>query len=226
MKLKRQSQFSAIRKAGLSAAVAAGLALSATSTLANPNPYVQEDDSWLSINGTVHSISEDSFELDFGDGVITVEMDDDDRDARNYKFSKGDEVSVTGVLDDDFFTSTTIEARTVYVQDLGTTFLASAMDDDDNFSPLSDFSMTTPMDDDQATLQGQVTEIHDDEFVLNTGNRAIRVEVDDLDLNPLDDEGYLQIDKGDYVKVIGEMDDDLFEGREFEAERVIKLYKG
>ena len=41
--------------------------------------------------------------------------------------------------------------------------------------------------------------------------------------NPLDDEGYQKIDVGDRVKVTGNIDNDLFEGKELMADSVIKL---
>lgn len=46
----------------------------------------------------------------YGDGNITVEMDNDDRDADGYKLMKGDEVRVSGMIDDDFYNLTSIEA--------------------------------------------------------------------------------------------------------------------
>ncbi len=45
--------------------------------------------------------------------------------------SQGDSVTVTGVIDDDFFQSTTIEASSVYAQNLNRYFFASP-DDEEN----------------------------------------------------------------------------------------------
>jgi len=45
------------------------------------SPYTMPDEAWISIDGTVEAVSPDSFELDYGDGMVTVEMDDGDRDA-------------------------------------------------------------------------------------------------------------------------------------------------
>ena len=41
--------------------------------------------------------------------------------------------------------------------------------------------------------------------------------------NPLDNEGYLQLSVGDRVSVNGKIDNDLFEGRVFEAVSVTKI---
>ena len=38
------------------------------------DPYTRPDDSWISISGTVVSPTADSFMLDYGDGLVTVEQ--------------------------------------------------------------------------------------------------------------------------------------------------------
>ncbi|MDX1380313.1 MAG: hypothetical protein R3233_04290, partial [Xanthomonadales bacterium] len=65
-----------------------------------PNPYVKADDTWISISGTVDVVHPNSFVLDYGDGMVKVEMDDGDRDADAYKLLKGDKVTVSGRIDD------------------------------------------------------------------------------------------------------------------------------
>ena len=110
------------------------LTFTAFSLLATPviaeNPYAKDDNSWISINGEVTSVSADEFELDYGDGTITVEMDDGDRDADGYKLLRGDEVRVSGLIEDSFFETTTIDASSVYVKNIDTYFYASAIDDE------------------------------------------------------------------------------------------------
>lgn len=54
------------------------------------------------------------------------------------------------------------------------------------------------------------------------------VEMDDWDLdadgyNPMDDEGYQQIDVGDRVSVTGDIDIDTWEKRELMAETIVTL---
>ena len=41
--------------------------------------------------------------------------------------------------------------------------------------------------------------------------------------NPLDDQGYQQIEKGDYVSVTGDMDYEFWDGRELTADTVVTL---
>jgi uncharacterized protein YdeI (BOF family) len=186
------------------------------------NPYTKADDTWISISGTVDSVEPDSFLLDYGDGMITVEMDDGDRDADGYKLVKGDKVTVNGRIDDDFFETTTIEAASVYVENLGTYFYASSLDDEDVFlrywSPI-----VAPILVSRTVVQGTVTDVDDEEFTLHNGARAIRVEVEQMPYNPLDDKGYQKIEVGDRVSVTGDIDHDLFEGRELVADSIVTL---
>lgn len=183
------------------------------------NPYARADDTWISISGSVKSVTADSFTLDYGDGIVTVEMDDGDRDADGYKLLEGDKVTVNGRIDDDFYETTKIEASSVYVEKLGTYFYASAADEEDYFH----YSIATPVVIADTVLQGRVTEVGGGEFTVDTGLRELTVEVDEMAYDPLDDEGYQKIQKGDRVRVHGRMDTDLFEGRELEASSVIEL---
>ena len=194
--------------------LAVGL-LVAVPAAADENPYLQPDDTWISLSGTVEAVTADSFTLDYGEGIVTVEFDDGDRDADAYKLVAGDKVTVSGLIDDDFFETTT---SSVYVENLGTYFYASAVDEGD---PI--VTVTTPIIVSGYTVQGTVTEVRDEEFVLNTGLRSLTVEVEEMPYNPLDDEGYQKIEVGDRVSVSGTLDDDLFEGRELVADSVVTL---
>lgn len=186
------------------------------------DPYQKPDDSWISISGTVQDVGADIFVLDYGDGLITVEMDDGDRDADGYKLVEGDKVTVNGIVDDDLYETATIEASSVYVESIGTYFFASPLDEED--VTLDTFvTITAPIETSSTVVQGTVTRVDDDEFTLDAGPRELRVEVDDMPYNPLDDKGYQKIEKGDRVSVYGRMDDDLFEGRELEADSVVTL---
>ena len=184
------------------------------------NPYAMEDNSWISINGEVTSVTADAFELDYGDGQITVEMDDGDRDADGYKLIQGDEVRVSGMIDDDFYDLTTIEASSVYVKNIDTYFYASAMDEED-----IGYSIISPSVTD-TVVQGTITSVdaNGEQFTLDSGLQELTVEVDELTYNPLDNEGFQQLDVGDRVSVQGSIDHDFFEGRVFEANYVTTLY--
>ncbi|MGX5914592.1 hypothetical protein ACR0ST_07675 [Aliidiomarina sp. Khilg15.8] len=187
------------------------------------NPYLQPDDTWIQISGTVTGVSADRFVLDYGDGTVYVEMDDGDRDADAYKLVEGDKVTVSGLVDDDMFETTTIEAGSVYVENIGTYFYASTLDEDERYYAPVHVSVDTT----NTIVHGTVSSVDpaEEEFELNTGLRMITVEVDEMDYNPLDDEGYQQITAGDIVTVSGLPDYDLFEGRVFEAKQVTTVFK-
>ena len=204
------------------AAPALAIVLTASAAADEPNPYLKADDTWISISGTVDRVSPDSFLLDFGDGTVRVEMDDGDRDADAYKLLKGDKVTVSGRIDDDFFETTKIEASSVFVENLGTTFYASAVDEE-SYEGM-DPSAIPPIVVSRTVVRGTVSKVNDDGFVIDTGSRLLRVDVGEMSFNPLDDQGYLKIDEGDRVKVIGRMDMNLFQGRELEADTIVELY--
>lgn len=197
--------------------VAAGL-LAAGAAFGQANPYTAPDDSWISIDGVVESVSADTFSLDYGDGSVTVEMDDGDRDADAYKLIPGDKVNVVGMVDDDLFEMTTIEASSVYVEKLGTTFYASAMDEDD-----VRISVTTPVVISETLVQGTVDSVGDDQFTVDTGADKLVVQTEGLGYDPLDDEGYQKVEVGDRVSVTGNIDAAFFGGLEFAADSIVIL---
>jgi uncharacterized protein YdeI (BOF family) len=203
-----------------------GLALLATiATDANadePDPYAQPNNTWISISGTVDVVYPDSFLLDYGDGMVTVEMDDGDRDADGYKLMPGDKVTVSGIIDDDFFEMTKIEAGSVYVENIGTTFYATPFDDEsyEGVDPI----LVPPIVISRTVVQGTVSKVSDHTFVLDTGQRMVNVDVGTLGYDPFDDKGYLKVDVGDRVKVIGEIDPGLFTNRKLDADTIIELH--
>ena len=182
------------------------------------NPYLQPNNSWISISGTVEAVQPDRFTLDYGDGVVTVEMDDGDRDADAYKLFRGDKVTVSGKIDDDLYEITKIEAGSVFVEKLNTTFFASAVDEEDAL-----VVTTTPVIVAETVVQGLVTDVDMHEFNIDTGLKTLTVDVSEMLYNPLDDEGYQKIEEGDLVRVTGTIDRDLFEGRELMAKTLVEI---
>jgi len=175
-----------MRRLTMIAATTFAIVLLTATTAAASNPYALSDETWISLSGEVEDVSPNSFLLDFGEGSITVEMDDGDRDADAYGLYRGDDVVVTGKIDDGFFEKTTIEASSVYVQKLGTYFFSSAADEEDDFFVRS----TVPFETSSALVQGVVGSVSDDEFTIDNGMREMTVVVDQMAFDPLDDEGY------------------------------------
>jgi uncharacterized protein YdeI (BOF family) len=209
-------------KQSITAGTVAVAALVAGSALAQ-EPYEKPDDSWISISGTVASPSADSFSLDYGDGVIMVEMDDWDTYGDAYGLLDGDDVTVYGRIDDDLYELRTIEASSVYVEDLNTYFYASSADEEDGWT--TPWRVTTPVGTAETTFRGTVTAVSPaaGEFNLTAGGIEMEVETERMSYNPLDDTGFQQLEVGDRVSVTGELDNDFLEGQVFDAEIVVTL---
>ena len=95
------------------------------------NPKQAPNNSWISISGKIKFVSRDSFILDYGKGLITVEMDDADQDSEAYNLETGDQVVVKGKIDADYNEGTSIEASSVYVKNLGAYFYADSADEEE-----------------------------------------------------------------------------------------------
>jgi hypothetical protein len=147
-------------------------------------------------------------------------MDDGDRDADAYSLLEGDEVKVSGMIDDDLLERHKIEASSVYVEKLDTYFYASAQDEEDQI-----VSIVTTLDKPASVVQGTVTSVNpaQGEFTLGSGANQFNVEVDTMPYDPLDNEGYQQITKGDRVSVTAYMYYDLFDGRTLAADSIVTL---
>jgi uncharacterized protein YdeI (BOF family) len=203
----------------IAAALAAPFSVSAMAADQQPRPYLQSDNAWISIDGTVASVTANSFSLDYGNGEITVEMDDRDRDAEGYKLMKGDKVRVSGRVDHNLLADTTIEASSVYVENLGTYFFASSADDEDRL-----MTNSWPLEISSTTLRGTVKSVDNGSFTVSSPAGPIRVETDRLAYDPLDEAGYQRVEQGDFVLVRGDMDTAFFDtGRELEASTVVVL---
>jgi uncharacterized protein YdeI (BOF family) len=195
------------------------LALTATQAQA-VNPYLPPDQSWITLTGTVTSAGDEELHLDFGSGVITVEMDDWYWEELEPEQLEGDVVRVSGRIDDDLFEGREIQADSIYVDAMKTYFY-----------PDIDFTHRGPLytalsDGSQMTVTGVVQDIDDEEFVVAVGTKTVRVNTDELGYNPLDDEGIQQIDEGDVVAVSGEVDVDFFENAELSARAIATISPG
>ncbi|MGB0217552.1 MAG: hypothetical protein ACPF9E_19205 [Alteromonas oceani] len=197
--------------------------LLATSVVAGTDkksPAELEDDTWATFSGTVTEVYPDSFIMDYGNDTLTVEVDDGDFDNDAYKFFKGDEVTVTGKVDDNLFTKTTLEASSIYVKGLNTTFFSSAIDEED--IKLNYYTAYVPMAVDKVTLMGRIADTSAmlDEVELVFGNTSIDVDVSRLGYNPLDDEGWLKLEEGDLIRVTGTFDEEFFSDYDLFAENI------
>jgi len=190
-----------------------------TLALAADSPYTKPDDTWINLSGTAVDTGPSSFVLDYGQGTITVEMDDWSwYEKDGYGLMEGDKVTVYGKVDDDIAEANTIEAGSVYVESLGTYFYADSADEE-----TLNYSVVTPIVAGYTELTGTVTSTGDYEFTIDTGPRQMAIDTVSLGYDPLDEKGYQQIDEGDLVTVTGDMEADLFESMELMADSVVIL---
>ncbi len=177
------------------------------------------DRSWVRLDGTVVRTQQDSFELDFGDGVVTVEMDDWDWVKEASPIRTNDKVVVYGRIDSDLHRRKAVEAAGVYVEGLGTTFFASAADEEAvGLWPRTRVELGT------IALQGRIEALAPRSVVLQTGAAGkVTVDVSELGYDPLDDEGFQQLEVGDRIRVIGRVDSAYFAAGRVVAQHVVRI---
>lgn len=178
-----------------------------------------DDGQWLTLTGTVVSAAADAFVLDYGAGNVTVEMDDWDWYQEGRVLKAGDEVTVSGLADQDLLLNKRIEARSVYVRNLNSFFFASS---DDEESRRASAAMTANATN-NSDFTGRVSAIEGRELTVGTGPAAIRVDTSALADNPLDAEGAHRVRVGDRIFVWGDLDLDAAEGAEIKARGLVSL---
>jgi hypothetical protein len=198
-----------------------GLAITPGALADTKDPYLKADESWISISGTAVETDADSFTLDYGEGVITVEMDRWDWYEKDFQVIEGDKVTVYGRIDDDLYETTKIEASSVYDKSRETYYYASSADEE--FDDDYDYWIDDDFEVGEMTVRGTVTGVDGREFTIDTGPRKTTVDTIMMSYNPVDAKGYPTIDKGDYVSVTGDMDYDTWEKRELMADTVVML---
>lgn len=203
----------------LTAAMA--LALSGAVSGQEPNPRMLPDDTWISLSGTVTSTTDSAFMLDYGDGMITVEMDDWDTVGDAFPLVEGDEVTVFGDVDENLFVQDTIEAGSVYVEGLNSFFYANSADEEEYAAWTVDTVVTVG----DVKYIGTVRTVNPDadEFTIDTGAQELTVDVEGLLYDPLDDEGFQKIEVGDVVSVEGMLDEDFFTNNDLVADTIVTL---
>lgn len=203
----------------LTAAMA--LALTGAVSAQEPNPRMLPDDTWVSLSGKVASTTDSTFMLDYGDGMITVEMDDWDTVGDAFPLVEGDEVTVFGDVDENLFVQDTIEAGSVYVEGLNSFFYANSADEEEYAAWTVDTVVTVGDVKYIGTVQS--VDVDADEFTIDTGAQELTVEVGGMLYDPLDDEGFQKIEVGDVVSVEGTLDEDFFTNNDLIADTLVTL---
>ena len=188
---------------------------------ASVDPYQQPDESWITLTGTILNPTVEGFELGYDDTSIIVETDSFLDWINTYQFVEGEEVTVLGKVDNDFWENASIEASTVFVDSLNTNLYASPADEED-YPRLYGYLDRTPG---QLMLEGSVDNIYvaENAFDLKVGGQIYRIDVVELEDNPLDTNGYQRLIVGDDVLVSGMIDKGFFEQDEVVATRIVTL---
>lgn len=161
---------------------------------------VAVDGGFITLDGTVLSTAPDTFVLDYGDGEVTVEMDDWDWYREGQALVPGDEVAVTGRFDQDLYEQAKVEASIVYVEDLQTAYYANPADEEALGASAGVTIYPRNVD-----VTGRVAAVDGTTFTLEAPSGAFRVDVSNLAENPLDNEGERRIEAGDRVYAWGDL---------------------
>lgn len=165
--------------------------------------------SLLNLAGKVVSTTPTSFQLDVGDDMVTVEMDDWDWFKEGRQLKAGDDVVVTGRVDQDLWERKKMEANSVFVRNLGVTFYANGADEEDLAAALIGTRPVT------STL-GAVTSVEGAEFTVGSPRGPVRVDLSQLRVRPV-------LKVGDTVQAWGPIDIDTNEKLELMAQGVVVL---
>ena len=210
--------------------------LAVSAARADDKVMSQPDQSWISVSGKAVSVSDHGFELDYGEGMVSVEMDDWDWFPEGRQLMPGRQVTVHGKIDDDMYEARSIEAGKVFVKDFNSVFtspnytasylkvISANPSDEELGAEIYAKYTTNPMSDDSGVaITGKIAKISGRKFTITTGANELTVDTRTMGYNPLDDKGYQKIDKGDVVTVRGEMRSGFFTDRALEAQNITKL---
>lgn len=210
------------------------LAATALALIAAP-AYAQleaaEDDTPIVISGTVATVDDSQFTMNYAEGAVTVEMNDWDWFAGEEKLlNPGDQVVVTGEIDDDLFEGREIEAETIYLvsdaayyygdeQDLDNFYALNAIQPSAGDTGGTAGSMPATGGQSWVSAIGTVQKVEDNQFTIDAGRQALVVDTAQMT-------GEQQIEVGEKVYVAGMLDQGFFDNREIKANRVVTLAQG
>ncbi|WP_416397445.1 hypothetical protein [Allohahella sp. A8] len=226
---------------------AAVLGLGATQALADPKPLssYQEGDTAV-LTGTVIGIDGDDFTLDFGGDTIEVELEGWTWGADVSQYLKaGDEVVVSGTVEDGWFDNREIEANNIYltatrdyyyVVDTSPAYVGAVEADVNRQGSTQGQDQQQVQNQQQGQNQnqdltegtyistrGEVTKVSGREFTVESDGKTLTIDTAEMMYNPLDKAYGEPIEQGDRVYVYGEVDDEFFSKKEISANSVVKL---
>lgn len=178
--------------------------------------------SWISLSGEVTSNeNSDSFKMSYGGDTVRVELDNWSWADQPGQVREGDKVRVYGRVDQDTYETGTIEADSIYVEDLGIHFHGGAGGEEAYTGVVPDPQHIVRLGD--LTVSGRVESIDNRTFTIDTGSRELTVDTSFMNHNPLNKPGLRNrsIEEEDLVTVSGQMTPDVFEQRELNAQAIV-----
>lgn len=206
-------------------ALALTVSVGAAGSAQAQSPRSQSDESWITLQGDVTEVGAYTFELDYGDGTVTVEFDDWDADLDTLGLIEGDDVTVNGRVDDSLYEETSVEASSVFVENIDEYFYASALDEEGDYEYDDFVGLPEPLDEGEVAIQGTVTsvDVPEDEFQIVTDTTVLTVDTATLSYDPLDSDGRRMIEVGDRVSVFGDFYPEFPTETTLYADAVIEL---
>lgn len=187
--------------------------------------YVEGRYGYVTLSGTVSKIlDDDRFELDYGNGMTQIDYDDALHDLfakSGRRIKAGDKVTVTGKIDNSWFTKREILVSSIIhlTDDFILLYKRPAVAPGDEVPALVGVAKPSLFLDGQVALTGIVS------GVAYKGSFALRYEDGTIQVNALDIKipDNNRIDRGDVVTVYGKIDDSFFKDRAINAETVEKI---
>lgn len=214
--------------AGVAGAVVAAVTLCASPLTGSAAEQTRKQ---VAVSGIISDATGSTFRLNYDGGAITVDMAGWQIYAERGideepLFDVGENVTVTGAVDEALYRARRLEALSVFVRDRDSFYTVAPPETGARWalrpmpsSPLVEPEPTTIM------LAGQVSSVSGDELSLDVGGSAVSVDTAPMSYDPLDAIGNQRVRKGDWVQVGGKLDDGFFEERRLGAQRITSIYR-
>lgn len=199
-----------------------------TSFLATAPAFAADADSekqggsWIILSGEVASSDDsDTFTMSYGEDTVRVELDNWSWADQPGQVREGDKVKVYGRVDQDTYETETIEADSIYVENLGIHFHGGARGEEAYTGVVPE--PQPPVRTGDLTVSGRVESIENRTFTIDTGSRELTVDTSLMNYNPLKKPGLRNrsVSLEDLVTVSGQMNPGVFEQRELNAQAIV-----
>ena len=211
------------------AALLAGANSAHTQIADTPDLETMASAAQISVSGIINDVSGTDLWLRFGKGEIIVDLAGWDGyghgRAGQPLLGIGDRVTVTGPVA-DLHDERRLKPQTIYVEDRDT-FYTTTWPDGEAWAirhmPIPPLYGGDPV---TVKIAGQVAGIEDGAVSLDIGGSALRVTLQSLIDNPLDDVGRRRIQVGDWIQVGADLDESFFRERRLDAVRINRIVAG